>query len=246
MIYIDGCSFSRYYWPTWADIIQHSNQHVINIAESGSGNERIFFNLMQNLHRLQPGCKVILQWSSFPRFDYWHQPMVWEAKGNRYYVGDFVEKSKEWWSDGYLMFKTYHYVTLARKLLTEAGVDFYFMTMDNWKEYQTRKLMKLGLNWHTIIDDDKMILHDMKGHTASDQKYFYSAEWVPQGAFDDHPSIESQIHIASLVNEHLKVKIDNDYVEKLKGLHIKLKQIDEVTKLQDTARPFKSQKTNIY
>ena len=246
MIYIDGCSYSRYYWPCWADIFRYSNRNVMNLAESGSGNERIFFNLVQNIHLLEPGSKVVLQWSSWPRFDYWHDPMKWDAKGNRYYVGQFVEESKEWWSEDYLIFKTYHYVSLARKLLTDAGIEFYFMTMNDWNEHKNKASKKLGNNWDRIIQDPKMILHNIDAYAYEDEKYCYTAPWVKGYAPDGHPTIESHIKIANYVNSFLNINIDRYYVEKLEELHKTLLDLDEVNEIQKTALPYKSKQTNIY
>jgi len=246
MIYIDGCSYSNYYWPTWADIIQKSHPQVINLATSGSGNERIFFNLVQNLNKIQPGCKVILQWSSYPRLDYWHKPMKWESKGNRYYVDDFVERNMEWWSDDYLQFKVYHYVNLARKLLTDAGAEFYFMTMDNWHAYSTSASQQLGLNWNTIIKDPKMILHDIDTYAEEDDKYHYGAEWTQGICPDNHPTIETHIKLADFVNQYLNISINQEYVKKLEDLHQRLLTIRDVKPLQLAGAMLKSQKTNIY
>ena len=38
-----GCSFTSYYWPTWADIIgQEFSDRYYNLAMCGAGNEFMF------------------------------------------------------------------------------------------------------------------------------------------------------------------------------------------------------------
>lgn len=48
-IWVFGCSFTRYYWPTWADILRWSNPNieVVNMAEMGLGNQRIFWRMQE-------------------------------------------------------------------------------------------------------------------------------------------------------------------------------------------------------
>ena len=43
-LFVFGCSFTQYRWPTWADIIAKDNPHLeyFNTANSGAGNLYIF------------------------------------------------------------------------------------------------------------------------------------------------------------------------------------------------------------
>ena len=44
-----GCSFTNYYWPTWADLISHDmpGTHYVNTAKPGAGNSYILAKLSQ-------------------------------------------------------------------------------------------------------------------------------------------------------------------------------------------------------
>lgn len=217
-LYIDGCSYSSYIWPTWADLLvkHYPKNNAVNLANSGAGNEKIFFNLAHYSKHFIPGTtKVILQWSSYPRIDYWKIPLKWNGDGNRYYTGDFIERNKDWWSDDYLQFKVYYYVELAAKLLSSMNVEFYFMTMDNWHTHKSKVSNKLGMDWDKIIDHPNMIMHDMDTYIKDDLKYVYQSPWQSEACPDGHPSIPSHIKIANYINDNcLGLSLDESLIHK--------------------------------
>ena len=209
-------------WPTWADLIvkHYPRNTAVNLANSGAGNEKIFFNLVHHSKNFIPGTtKVILQWSSYPRIDYWKTPLKWNGDGNRYYVNDFVERSKDWWSDDYLQFKVYYYVEMAAKLLTSMNVEFYFMTMDDWNDYKSKASTQLELNWDKIINHPNMIMHDIDTFCKDDNKYVYQAPWQDQSYPDGHPNIISHMKIARFVNDKcLRISLDESLIYKYQEL----------------------------
>lgn len=241
-LYIDGCSYSSYYWATWADILCESNPDSYNVAESGSGNERIFFNLMHNLPKFTPGStKVVLQWSGYPRFDHWdtRRLLKWHAAGNRYFVGDFVEKNSQWWSDEWLKFKSYYYVKAAAQILEKANIEYYFMTMDDWAINQDKAAAYLGINWQSIILDPKMIMYNMNDFIANDLKYSYSADWTQGKCEDGHPSITSHIRIAEHINRHLNMNIDKNVIQDYRKWELEVKQAETVEQVHEIGKPYK-------
>lgn len=47
MTYTFGCSFTKWFWPTWADWLQyHTNDKVINLGWIGVANETIYWELL--------------------------------------------------------------------------------------------------------------------------------------------------------------------------------------------------------
>jgi hypothetical protein len=71
-----GCSFTRYSWPTWADIIglNFSNSSYYNYGYWGVGNHYIFNAIMEadQRHKFTSQDLIIVQWASHLRFDfYW-------------------------------------------------------------------------------------------------------------------------------------------------------------------------------
>jgi len=247
-LYIDGCSYSSYYWPTWADLLVMSNTESFNVSESGAGNERIFFNMMQNLSKFVPGeTKVILQWSSWPRFDYWkpNQTPRWDAAGNRYYVGDFIEQNVDWWNEDYLKFKTYHYVCAAAKILEAANIDYYFLTMDDWSRY---KSSKIPADWNSVISHPKMLIHDINRYVDEGKfkSYSFFAPWESKVVPDGHPTVEAHRSIAHYVNQYLNMNIDSSLDAQYLDLHAKIAANDSLDEIKKISSIIKKNKTYLH
>lgn len=66
-----GCSFTNYYWPTWADIIGHDIPVYENWAERGAGNHFIFNSVIEAdaRHKFNKDDLVIIMWSTKERED---------------------------------------------------------------------------------------------------------------------------------------------------------------------------------
>lgn len=70
-----GCSFTNWYWPTWADIIakEHAHLDYYNFGHGGSGNLYIS-SLLSQINRkfkLNKRDIVVIMWSTFHRPDYY-------------------------------------------------------------------------------------------------------------------------------------------------------------------------------
>ena len=70
-LFVIGCSFSNWLWPTWADIIvkEHSHLEYINVGFPGAGNDYIQCMLSQISRKYKLGSNdiVMIMWSSFHR-----------------------------------------------------------------------------------------------------------------------------------------------------------------------------------
>ena len=65
-----GCSFTNYYWPTWADILaENLDVELINRGESGSGNNFQFYRLQHDIKSglIKKDDMVRIMWCSFNR-----------------------------------------------------------------------------------------------------------------------------------------------------------------------------------
>lgn len=86
-IFAFGCSFTNYYWPTWADIIAHENPTAdyVNRAMPGAGNSFIVAHLSQAMRYFNIGENdlVLIMWSTFYRHDA-YRGMRWHTPGNIY------------------------------------------------------------------------------------------------------------------------------------------------------------------
>jgi hypothetical protein len=97
-----GCSFTRYRWATWADLLaaEMPSATHINQAQSGAGNMYISTCLSQLSRTINLGAQdlVVIMWSTFYRQDF-YKDSQWITPGNIYTQGivpmDYVERFYE-------------------------------------------------------------------------------------------------------------------------------------------------------
>ena len=68
-----GCSMTRYYWPTWADILGQQWEFFENWAEPAGGNPFIFDSVIECDARntFTPNDQILVMWSGIARIDYY-------------------------------------------------------------------------------------------------------------------------------------------------------------------------------
>jgi len=72
MIYTFGCSMTKWYWPTWADWLQVYDQPVTNLSYPGYGNTNTYWNILNQINKLNPGDHVIVAWTQNHRLAQWY------------------------------------------------------------------------------------------------------------------------------------------------------------------------------
>lgn len=126
-VFMFGCSFTNYYWPTWANILSFETPQaeVYNLGQSGGGNlfisERIaagnqIFNFNEN-------DLILVMWSTHFREDRyikdkWHTPG--SVYSQKFYDDNFVEKYT--CVKGFLV-RDLALITLVKKFLQNISAD---------------------------------------------------------------------------------------------------------------------------
>lgn len=98
-VFMFGCSFTNYTWPTWANILHYMMPDVegYNFGQSGGGNlfiaERII--AANQLYRFTDKDLILVMWSTFSREDRYIENR-WETPGNiwtqGFYDSNFIKK----------------------------------------------------------------------------------------------------------------------------------------------------------
>lgn len=138
-----GCSFTSYYWPTWADIIgQEFGNKFYNLAMSGAGNELMFHKLTEAHARynITTDDLVIICWTNFSREDRYLNGK-WKSVGNistqTLYPSDWVRK---WFDFRGALLKTSSVIAGATHLLDTTGCEYMFTSMvpmNHFDQYDT-------------------------------------------------------------------------------------------------------------
>lgn len=85
-----GCSFTKYYYPTWADIIIADTKEGYNCGQLGSGNQLIANRIWETnaTKKFNSNDTIIIMWSNFFREDTYKDG--WETKGNIFFYKDNI------------------------------------------------------------------------------------------------------------------------------------------------------------
>jgi hypothetical protein len=82
-----GCSYTRYIWPTWADIVSKSmpDAEFYNLGRSGGGNPFISYRVAEanNRFKFTDTDLIMILFSSYTREDRWVESS-WQSFGNVY------------------------------------------------------------------------------------------------------------------------------------------------------------------
>ena len=94
-----GCSFTRYCWPTWAEIMALDFHQCQNWGHVGGGNHFIFYSLIEAIARekIQTSDTVAIMWTSVGREDRWLDGR-WFLQGS-IYNSDYPKNYKDEFTD---------------------------------------------------------------------------------------------------------------------------------------------------
>ncbi len=136
-----GCSYTRYYWPTWASILGREYEYFENWGQPGIGNRAILEKLTECImnNELTSNDTIIIQWSDFHRFDV-HMPMPslpegWAQGGNMLLAEDF---SKSWissvWNEKSYIMHSLNFISLAIMVLNSLPCKWYMTSIHDIKK----------------------------------------------------------------------------------------------------------------
>jgi hypothetical protein len=126
-----GCSFTQYFWPTWADIIAKEIPESYNYGKSGGGNSFILYSLMEAHAKFNISKEdlVLIMWTNVTREDRYVNNH-WITPGNIFtqstYSDEFVEKFAD--IRGYYI-RDLANIQAAKLCLDQTGADYDFMSM---------------------------------------------------------------------------------------------------------------------
>lgn len=131
-IFTFGCSFTRYAWSTWPEIVAYDLKvPFYNYGKSGAGNQYIANTIAQaNItHQFTKDDLIMVAWTSVCREDRWRKNN-WVNTGNIYTQNFFNEKFIREWADplGYMVrdFATIH---LVHNLLKNVECQYHILSM---------------------------------------------------------------------------------------------------------------------
>jgi hypothetical protein len=153
-----GCSFTSYYWPSWADIIGQDIPIYENWAERGAGNHFIFNSVMEAhaRHNFTKDDLVIVMWSTKERED-------------RYYINKWLHdttktQEKTYGKDWFKKFGTdvksflirdLAYIKSIQTFLDSCECDWENFTMHPITNIDHDKVKQAGININALSEKEK-------------------------------------------------------------------------------------------
>lgn len=195
-----GCSFTKYYWPTWADILAQDFDKFENWGQIGAGNHFIFNSLIECNQRnnLTPTDTVVVMWSSIVREDRYCAGH-WLTPGNIYsqstYPSDFVKSFAD--NRGYFI-RDLAFMQAAKIVLDKIGCRYKFLSMlpiENVTEYANTITVKKDhdcmLVYKNTIDClEKSIFEVVYNKNWASRTRYLSKESFLSAAGTDWPSFD--------------------------------------------------------
>jgi len=205
-----GCSYTRYHWPTWANIIGEEFTELHNWGYRGLGNKAISERVAEAFvtHNINKDDVVIVQWSNVPRHDYIRTDIVnncrsvWKTNGNIFNNHNKEIFDAKWissfWDEKAYLINTLNQIVLTQQTLNSIGCRWYMLDIDYLKD-QCSRYSDLGNYIPALNNLDTLILR-IKNDTIGEQ-------WIWDTGVEHHPSIAQHAYIALEIKKQLKIGI---------------------------------------
>lgn len=146
-----GCSYTEYYWPTWATFFGSLYDEFYNWGQRGGGNQFIFESLIEchATHQFNRNDTIVIMWSTYQRFDTYTQE--WNLCGNIFnspYSEEWIEK---YWSIEGGILHSLNYISAAQIVLNSLKVKWAMPTMTDLSDPFGEKYSKLN-RFKKILD----------------------------------------------------------------------------------------------
>lgn len=245
-LFIVGCSYSQYVYPTYADILGADFDETINAANSGAGNTYIFNTAVHLLSKYEftENDTVIVQWSGITRWDHIHgHDTYFKTPGTLEYQDDIpleaVDKYFNLVSEAY---KLINYVRAVKdvsrhlkcKFATFNMLDpwislfygepystsFFNKDMDYIKKYYPFEKLKEAFNKAKALSSVEEFIWGVPMERA---QYYYEGPGKRQD--ETHPSTTQHLAFAKYLDKELNLNGTNLYTEQMSKY---LKDIEDV------------------
>lgn len=146
-LFVFGCSYTSYMWPTWADLLSIEFDEYHNWAHYGLGNRAIAERVAEaNLkYNFTSSDTVIVQWTTLLRYDWHNENSIngspgWQTNGNAFCERNNKFFTRDWYQKFYSerswTMHTLNHISLVQGLLSNIGC--------NWRMTSLSDIRTLG------------------------------------------------------------------------------------------------------
>lgn len=223
-----GCSMTKYFWPTWADILSKNYEHYENWGHPGAGNLYISNSVCEAhlRNKFTEDDTVVILWSGITRTDY-HKEGTWRHLGPEF---EFTNTDLE----GYELIN-FGYIFYTMCFLESIGVKYKMFSfgelMDEKSASKTQMLFLETLSKIKTIKYNnygKEVLLNIKGiqstylYNLLEDAYntFKGSDWPDFALYIDNQQ-EFTKEVLKEINHVLRKSINASLKD---GMHIHIKR----------------------
>jgi hypothetical protein len=182
-----GCSFTNYFWPTWADILGREFDYFENWGANGGGQLFILNSLTESIKRNSIGKDdtVVIMWSSVMRDDRWIGE-GWQLEGSLYGRLDYTQEYIDQFVDptGYLI-RDLSIISAAIKILEAVGCRWYMLSMVPFGYHENN----IDIDLCKEVDMDQRVVNlyqeDLQKIRPSVYEVVFNKNWFSRPGFID-------------------------------------------------------------
>ena len=240
-----GCSFTDYYWPTWADIISQAIPNNYKYAQCGAGNFYIYQAVVEAVakHQICDNDLVMVMFSNVTREDRYTKSNGWITPGNLFHQDTYDEKflKKFFCEKGYLM-RDFTLIEGIDRILSTTGSDYSLMSMihldsyssDNTRIENVNEVLETYSNTLLKIKPSvfEVIFNNDWGNRQIRPKY--TCHWSDGVYIDNHPTPAE--HLEYLQKTFPNTNINVDILEKVNNWN---EHLFTLTSWQEIVNKFK-------
>lgn len=217
-----GCSFTHYYWPTWADLISKEISDTYMYASIGAGNFYIYQAVLEaiQIHNINSNDLVMIMFSNVTREDRYTRKDGWITPGNLFfqdqYDKTFIEKF--FCEKGYLM-RDLSLIEGISQCLKSTGADYKMMSivpLDSFSSDQ-RKIQNVDAvltTYSSTINKLVPSVLDVIFHGDWNNRPMrpkYQAQWSNEIYIDNHPTPDE--HLEYLLSVFPSIHFSDETIE---------------------------------
>jgi hypothetical protein len=224
---VSGCSFTNFWYPTWAWFLGSAYNETYNYGQSGAGNEYIYHSIVDADTDLQlnKDDTVVIAWSGYYRFDRFNKcgsHQWWKTNGDWSHDPNFKTLEQFVNDDGWVR-KSVNYITATARYLKSKNIKYVFTSLYDLR----KKNLRLDSNVHTDLNvvnlladiyDDNFIYPEGLSTVVLQHR-----EQTESTVIGGHPNLNEHQLLAIGIADKLGVMID---------IHTDLKKYDNL--LQST------------
>jgi len=222
-----GCSFTRYMWPCWPEIISSElDIPFYDYGKAGAGNQYIFSSMMfaDSCHAFTEDDLVMVCWTNFCREDrYFNQ--AWKCYGNIYHLSDYYPEDyvRKYVDPVWYSIRDLAIVKAALHFLEARGCQFHQMKMvdfsiTNQKDTKTapeQKVAELLDLYKPCTDKILPSYYRVLWDNNMSTKMKKNSKTIYHGFYDNHPLPDEHLEYLSTVFDHEFSKGTREKVAKL-------------------------------